>query len=85
MKVIDPSNSLVTKVNAKIDIVPIHYYNYNTTALMDIGEKYFDEKDGTNRTVYRNGKHCEIIPLQDLNTYRNTNTRQNSKNQSNSM
>ena len=61
---------VTTQVNAKIDIVPDpDYYNYDTIwALMDIGEKYFDEEDYTNScTVYTEMENIvEIIfTLQD--------------------
>ena len=61
---------VTTQVNAKIDIVPDpDYYNYNTIwALMDIGEKYFDEKDYTNScTVYSEMENIVkiIFTLQD--------------------
>ena len=46
---------VTTQVNAKISIVPDpDYYNYDTIwALMDIGEKFFNEEDYTKScTVY---------------------------------
>ena len=51
---------VTTQVNAKIEIVPDpDYYNYNRVwALMDIAEKYFDEKDYRNSClIYKEMEH----------------------------
>ena len=51
---------VTTQVNAKIEIVPDNkYYNYDRVwALMDIAEKFFDEKDYRNSClIYKEMEH----------------------------